>query len=221
MFDYEFAVQQHNIGCRLARRVITPDAIPPSRLARFGATGDKLLQYPGLKEEYYLADFEPDPTILDRLGVDARPRRRRGPAAARRLALPPQVQPAVPARAQTTSATATTSRRWFSRGPRPSASTCGSWDSRSVIVRRGSRRRAEPDRSLRPRGLGRRQHEPRGGGARRARLHDLRRSSGRRRRVADPLGPPATTDRSARAGAGQADARRSTGRAAIPACWST
>jgi predicted glycosyltransferase len=70
MFDYEFAIQQHHIGCRLARRVITPDAIPPSRLARFGATGEKLLQYPGLKEEYYLADFQPDSTILDRLGVD-------------------------------------------------------------------------------------------------------------------------------------------------------
>jgi len=70
MFDYEFAVQQHHIGCRLARRVITPDAIPPSRLARFGATGEKLLQYPGLKEEYYLSDFAPDPTILARLGVD-------------------------------------------------------------------------------------------------------------------------------------------------------
>ena len=70
MFDYEFAIQQHHIGCRLARRVITPDAIPPSRLARFGATGEKLLQYPGLKEEYYLADFEPDPEILATLGVD-------------------------------------------------------------------------------------------------------------------------------------------------------
>ena len=71
MFDYEFAIQQHHIGCRLARRVITPDAIPPSRLARFGATGDKLLQYPGLKEEYYLADFEPDREILGELGVDS------------------------------------------------------------------------------------------------------------------------------------------------------
>jgi predicted glycosyltransferase len=71
MFDYEFAIQQHHIGCRLARRVITPDAIPPSRLRRFGAAGAKLLQYPGLKEEYYLADFEPDPAILTRLGVDA------------------------------------------------------------------------------------------------------------------------------------------------------
>ncbi len=69
MFDYEFAIQQHHIGCRLARRVITPDAIPPSRLERFGVTGEKLRQYPGLKEEYYLADFRPDPTILDQLGV--------------------------------------------------------------------------------------------------------------------------------------------------------
>jgi uncharacterized protein len=70
MFDYEFAVQQHQIGCRLARRVITPDAIPPGRLSRFGATNSKLRQYPGLKEEYYLADFEPDVSILEHLGVD-------------------------------------------------------------------------------------------------------------------------------------------------------
>ena len=70
MFDYEFAVQQHNIGCRLARRVMTPDRIPPDRLARYGAGPSKLAQFPGLKEEYYLADFEPDPGIMDRLGVD-------------------------------------------------------------------------------------------------------------------------------------------------------
>src|SRR4029079_7375577 len=61
MFDYEFAVQQHNIGCRLARRVMTPDRMPPERLARYGAGPEKLAQFPGLKEEYYLADFEPDP----------------------------------------------------------------------------------------------------------------------------------------------------------------
>jgi uncharacterized protein len=72
MFDYEFAVQQHNIGCRLARRVLTPDSIPPERLERYGARGDKLVQYEGLKEEYYLADFEPDPEALERLGVDER-----------------------------------------------------------------------------------------------------------------------------------------------------
>ena len=69
-FDYEFAVQQHNVGCRLARRVLTPDRIPPERLARYGVGPGKLVQYPGLKEEYYLADFEPDPAVLDELGVD-------------------------------------------------------------------------------------------------------------------------------------------------------
>ncbi|HEX8647521.1 MAG TPA: DUF354 domain-containing protein [Thermoleophilaceae bacterium] len=69
-FDYEFAVQQHNIGCRLARRVMVPDRIPPERLARYGVGPDKLVQYPGLKEEYYLHDFEPDPVALDSLGAD-------------------------------------------------------------------------------------------------------------------------------------------------------
>jgi uncharacterized protein len=70
-FDYEFAIQQHNVGCRLAKLVMTPDAIPPERLRRFGVTDEKLRQYPGLKEEYYLTDFVPDATILERLGVDA------------------------------------------------------------------------------------------------------------------------------------------------------
>jgi hypothetical protein len=69
-FDYEFAVQQHNVGCRLARRVMVPDRIPAERLARYGVGPDKLVQYPGLKEEYYLHDFEPDASVLDRLGVD-------------------------------------------------------------------------------------------------------------------------------------------------------
>jgi predicted glycosyltransferase len=69
MFDYEWATAQHTVNCRLARTVVVPDAIPAQRLARYGATG-KIASYPGLKEEYYLADFEPDPTILDELGLD-------------------------------------------------------------------------------------------------------------------------------------------------------
>src|SRR3954449_661682 len=69
-FDYEWAKVQHQIGCRLARRVLTPDAIPASRLRRYGVGPGKLRQYPGLKEEYYLADFEPDASELDELGVD-------------------------------------------------------------------------------------------------------------------------------------------------------
>jgi predicted glycosyltransferase len=72
MHDYEFAVAQHHVGCRLAKRVIFPEAVPPERLRRFGVTPEKLFQYPGIKEEYYLADFEPDRGILDRLGVDGK-----------------------------------------------------------------------------------------------------------------------------------------------------
>jgi uncharacterized protein len=70
MHDYEFAVAQHHVGCRLATRVIFPDSVPPERLRRFGVGPDKLFQYPGFKEEYYLADFEVDPGALDRVGVD-------------------------------------------------------------------------------------------------------------------------------------------------------
>jgi uncharacterized protein len=60
-FDYEFAWLQHQLGCRAATRVVVPEAIPAERLARFGARPPKLRRYPGLKEEYYLADFEPSP----------------------------------------------------------------------------------------------------------------------------------------------------------------
>jgi predicted glycosyltransferase len=70
MHDYEFAVTQHCIACRLATRVIFPDSVPAERLRRFGVGPEKLFQYPGLKEEYYLADFEPDHGALERLGVD-------------------------------------------------------------------------------------------------------------------------------------------------------
>jgi uncharacterized protein len=69
MFDYEWATLQHEVNCWLARAVVVPDAIPPQRLRRYGAAG-KLQRYPGLKEEYYLADFERDPTVLDELSLD-------------------------------------------------------------------------------------------------------------------------------------------------------
>jgi hypothetical protein len=70
MHDYEYAVTQHRIGCRLAKRVMFPDSVPFERLRRFGVTEEKYFPYPGLKEEYYLYDFEPDPEALTRLGVD-------------------------------------------------------------------------------------------------------------------------------------------------------
>jgi predicted glycosyltransferase len=69
-FDYEFAWLQHQLGCRAATRVVVPEAIPPERLERYGAKPPKLRQYPGLKEEYYLADFEPDPLALEPFELD-------------------------------------------------------------------------------------------------------------------------------------------------------
>jgi uncharacterized protein len=70
-FDYEFAWLQHQLGCRAATYVVVPEAIPPGRLRPYGVRPPKLRQYPGLKEEYYLSDFEPDRSVLDALGLDA------------------------------------------------------------------------------------------------------------------------------------------------------
>jgi uncharacterized protein len=69
-FDYEFATLQHQLGCRAATRVVVPAAIPAERLRPYGVRPPKLVQYPGLKEEYYLADFEPDRSLLEVFGVD-------------------------------------------------------------------------------------------------------------------------------------------------------
>jgi predicted glycosyltransferase len=70
MQDYEHAGLQRRLAFRAARRVLAPAAIPPEAMRRAGARPEKLFSYPGLKEEYYLADFEPDPSVLGELGVD-------------------------------------------------------------------------------------------------------------------------------------------------------
>ena len=70
MFDYEFAAAMHHTNCRLATRVLVPDAIPESALARYGVRPPRLVRYPGLKEEYALADHVEDPTVAGELGLD-------------------------------------------------------------------------------------------------------------------------------------------------------
>ena len=69
-FDYEYAWLQHQLGCRAATKVVVPEAMPPKRLEPYGVDARKLLQYPGLKEEYYLSDFEPDESVLGRWEID-------------------------------------------------------------------------------------------------------------------------------------------------------
>lgn len=70
MFDYEFARLSHHINIRLSTKALVPDAIPLEALKPFGGTAANVDRYPGLKEEYYLADFEPDGTIFAQLGLD-------------------------------------------------------------------------------------------------------------------------------------------------------
>lgn len=69
MQDYEYAGLQRQLAFRVARRVLAPDAIPVEAMRRAGASERKLFRYPGLKEDYYLEDFEPDPAVLEELGI--------------------------------------------------------------------------------------------------------------------------------------------------------
>ncbi len=68
--DYEYGGLQRKIAWRAAKRVLVPDSIPVERLEKAGAAAEKLVRYPGLKEEYYLADFRPDEAALEDLGLD-------------------------------------------------------------------------------------------------------------------------------------------------------
>jgi predicted glycosyltransferase len=70
MQDYEHAGLQRKLAWKAADLVVVPDAIPVERLEKAGAKEWKLLRYPGLKEDYYLADFRPDPAVLGELGLE-------------------------------------------------------------------------------------------------------------------------------------------------------
>ena len=70
MFDYEFACVSHHVNLRLVDEIVVPEAIPVDRLVPFGIRPERIVRYPGLKEEYYLHDFEPDEAVLEKLGVD-------------------------------------------------------------------------------------------------------------------------------------------------------
>lgn len=67
--DFEHQPANH-LAFRLATTVLLPDAMRGLGLARQGATDQKLRFYPGLKEEVYLGDFEPDPRVVERLGIE-------------------------------------------------------------------------------------------------------------------------------------------------------
>jgi uncharacterized protein len=70
MNDYEHAGLQRRISFRAARLVMAPETIPVEAMERAGARPGRLFRYPGLKEDYYLADFEPDDAVLGELGLE-------------------------------------------------------------------------------------------------------------------------------------------------------
>lgn len=68
--DYEGQPFFH-VVCRVARRLIVPDVLCKANLRRYGATDAKIVSYPGIKEQVYLAAFRPEPAFRDRLGIPA------------------------------------------------------------------------------------------------------------------------------------------------------
>src|ERR1051325_9439709 len=74
LMDYEHQPANH-LAFRLASRVVVPESFPEEALSRFGAKARKVRRYGGIKEDVYLADFEPDSAfaslLFERFGVDA------------------------------------------------------------------------------------------------------------------------------------------------------
>ena len=161
------------LGCRAARRVVVPEAIPQDRLDRLGARATKVRRYPGLKEEYYLHGFEPDDSVLD--GARARPRARprRRAHATRRIALPPARKPAVRSTLLERLGRDESVRAVVLPRTAEQRNAIRARDAAVAPSCRSTRRRAEPRRARRSRRLGRRDDEPRGGRARRPGLHDV------------------------------------------------
>ena len=73
LMDYEHQPANH-LAFRFASRIVVPRAFPQEALDRYGAQPAKVFRYDGIKEDVYLADFEPDPQfpqVLDKLGISA------------------------------------------------------------------------------------------------------------------------------------------------------
>lgn len=66
LMDYEHQPANH-LAFRLASRVVVPAAFPDEALKRFGASARRVRRYRGIKEDVYLADFEPDPEFAELL----------------------------------------------------------------------------------------------------------------------------------------------------------
>jgi predicted glycosyltransferase len=69
MMDYEHQPANH-VSFRLAHRVIVPEVFPEMALRTYGARAERVLRYPGFKEELYVGRVRRDLTVLEELGLD-------------------------------------------------------------------------------------------------------------------------------------------------------
>jgi len=56
---------------RYADKVIIPKLVPKENYVKMGTREEKIIQYPGLKEEVYLWDFKPNKRYLEEIGVES------------------------------------------------------------------------------------------------------------------------------------------------------
>jgi len=55
---------------KFANKVIIPEIVPKENYVKMGTKEEKIIQYPGLKEEVYLWDFKPNKGYLKEIGVE-------------------------------------------------------------------------------------------------------------------------------------------------------
>jgi len=70
LHDYEGATWMHRINFRLANKLMLPEVIPLDALKRLGLDERRYRPYAGIKEQVSLADFEPQPGVVESLGLD-------------------------------------------------------------------------------------------------------------------------------------------------------
>ncbi len=55
---------------KFANKVVIPEIVPRENYVKMGTKKEKIIQYPGLKEEVYLWDFKPNKRYLEGIGVE-------------------------------------------------------------------------------------------------------------------------------------------------------
>ena len=69
--DYEHTELPAFLG-RWTTLLMVPDVIPPEAFTRKGVPPERVLGYPGLKEDLYVHGFTPDPGIIESLRIDTK-----------------------------------------------------------------------------------------------------------------------------------------------------